>query len=252
MLTKYKMDLKYKKIIAAFLGVCLVLGISASAWADNGTQSGASSAPTQQNGGAPGRMGRPNGGNNGMNGGFGGGQPGDMPETSDSERPDDMPEMPDGERPDDMPEMPDGEQPGDMPEMPDGEPPMNGMPGDMPGMAWGKLVDDGVISQETCDAIEEYIKENAPDKPDDDTAAGDSERPEPPEKPADDDGTEPPEKPEGDGSEPPEKPDDGELTDGIPGLTEELLDALLDAGIITEDEYEALLELVPAGDVSKA
>lgn len=240
MLSKYKMDLKYKKIIAAFLGVCLVLGISASAWADNGTQSSTASAPTQQNGGAPGRMGRPNGGSDGMNGGFGGGQPGDMPETSDSERPDDMPEMPDGE------------QSGDMPEMPDGERPMNGMPGNMPGMAWGKLVDDGVISQETCDAIEEYIKENAPDKPDDDTAAGDSERPEPPEKPADDDGTEPPEKPDGDESEPPEKPDDGELTDGIPGLTEELLDALLDAGIITEDEYEALLELVPAEDVSKA
>lgn len=161
MLSKYKMDIKYKRIIAAFLGVCLVLGISATAWADNGTQSSTASAPTQQSGSKPGRMGRPNG-NDGMNGGFGGGQPGDMPEA------------PDGERPDDMPEMPD------------------------------------------------------------------------------DDGTEPPEKPEGDESEPPELPDDGERIDGIPGLTEELLDALLDAGIITEDEYEALLELVPAVDVSEA
>ena len=51
---------------------------------------------------------------------------------------------------------------------------------------------------------------------------------------------------------PPELPEDGEHIDGIPGLTEELLDALLDAGIITEDEYEALLELVPAVDVSEA
>lgn len=135
-----------------------------------------------------------------------------------------------------------------MPEAPDGERP-DDMPGDMPGMAWSKFVEDGVISQETCDAIEEYIKENAPDKPDD-TADG-SERPEPPAKP-DDDGTEPPEKPEGDESEPPELPEDGERFDGIPGLTEELLDALLDAGIITEDEYEALLELVPAVDVSEA
>ena len=210
MLTKYKMDIRYKRMIAAFLGVCLVLGISATAWADNGTQSGTASAPTQQSGSKPGRMGRPNG-NDGMNGGFGGGQPGDMPEA------------PDGERPDDMPEM--------------------------PGMAWSKLVEDGVISQETCDAIEEYIKENAPDKPDD--AADGSERPEPPAKP-DDDGTESPEKPEGDESEPPELPEDGEHIDGIPGLTEELLDALLDAGIITEDEYEALLELVPAVDVSEA
>lgn len=231
MLTKYKMDIRYKRMIAAFLGVCLVLGISATAWADNGTQSGTASAPTQQSGSKPCRMGRPNG-NDGMNGGFGGGQPGDMPEAPDGERPDDMPEMPDGERPDDMPEMPDGER-----------------PGDMPGMAWSKLVEDGVISQETCDAIEEYIKENAPDKPDD--AADSSERPEPPAKP-DDDGTEPPEKPEGDESEPPELPEDGERFDGIPGLTEELLDALLDAGIITEDEYEALLELVPAVDVSEA
>ena len=210
MLTKYKMDIRYKRMIAAFLGVCLVLGISATAWADNGTQSSTASAPTQQSGSKPGRMGRPNG-NDGMNGGFGGGQPGDMPEA------------PDGERPDDMPEM--------------------------PGMAWSKLVEDGVISQETCDAIEEYIKENAPDKPDD--AADGSERPEPPAKP-DDDGTESPEKPEGDESEPPELPEDGEHIDGIPGLTEELLDALLDAGIITEDEYEALLELVPAVDVSEA
>lgn len=211
MLSKYKMDIKYKRIIAAFLGVCLVLGISATAWADNGTQSSTASAPTQQSGSKPGRMGRPNG-NDGMNGGFGGGQPGDMPEA------------PDGERPDDM-------------------------PGNMPGMAWSKFVEDGVISQETCDAIEEYIKENAPDKPDD--AADSSERPEPPARP-DDDGTEPPEKPEGYESEPPELPEDGEHIDGIPGLTEELLDALLDAGIITEDEYEALLELVPAADVSEA
>ena len=211
MLTKYKMDIRYKRMIAAFLGVCLVLGISATAWADNGTQSGTASAPTQQSGSKPDRMGRPNG-NDGMNGGFSGGQPGDMPEA------------PDGERPDDM-------------------------PGDMPGMAWSKLVEDGVISQETCDAIEEYIKENAPDKPDD--AADGSERPEPPAKP-DDDGTEPPEKPEGDESERPELPEDGEHIDGIPGLTEELLDALLDAGIITEDEYEALLELVTAVDVSEA
>ena len=172
MLTKYKMDIRYKRMIAAFLGVCLVLGISATAWADNGTQSGTASAPTQQSGSKPCRMGRPNG-NDGMNGGFGGGQPGDMPEA------------PDGERPDDMPEMPDGE------------------------------------------------------------------RPEPPAKP-DDDGTEPPEKPEGDESEPPELLEYGEHIDCIPGLSEELLDALLDAGIITEDEYEALLELVPAVDVSEA
>ena len=78
MLTKYKMDIRYKRMIAAFLGVCLVLGISATAWADNGTQSGTASAPTQQSGSKPCRMGRPNG-NDGMNGGFGGGQPGDMP-----------------------------------------------------------------------------------------------------------------------------------------------------------------------------
>ena len=86
MLTKYKMDIRYKRMIAAFLGVCLVLGISATAWADNGTQSSTASAPTQQSGSKPCRMGRPNG-NDGMNGGFGGGQPGDMPEAPDGERP---------------------------------------------------------------------------------------------------------------------------------------------------------------------
>lgn len=203
MLTKCKMNPKYKRIIAAFLGVCLVLSVSATAWADNGTQSGTSSSQPQQVGSKPGRMGKPNGSLSDI-------QPGDMPE------------MPDGERPDDMPEMPDGERP----------------MGGMPGMVWSMLVEDGVISPETCDAIEEYIKENAPDKPAD--AGDDDERPEPPEKP------------EGDDSDPPELPEDGEPIDGIPGLTEELLDALLNAGIITESEYEALLELVPTENVSKA
>lgn len=215
MLTKCKMNPKYKRIIAAFLGVCLVLSVSATAWADNGTQSGTSSSQPQQVGSKPGRMGKPNGSLSDI-------QPGDMPE------------MPDGERPDDMPEMLDGERPDDMPEMPDGERPMGGMPG----MVWSMLVEDGVISQETCDAIEEYIKENAPDKPAD--AGDDNERPEPPEKPA------------GDESDPLELPEDGEPINGIPGLTEELLDALLNAGIITESEYEALLELVPTENVSKA
>lgn len=203
MLTKCKMNPKYKRIIAAFLGVCLVLSVSATAWADNGTQSGTSSSQPQQVGSKPGRMGKPNGSLSDI-------QPGDMPE------------MPDGERPDDMPEMPDGERP----------------MGGMPGMVWSMLVEDGVISQETCGAIEEYIKENAPDKPAD--AGDDNERPEPPEKP------------ECDESDPPELPEDGEPIDGIPGLTEELLDALLNAGIITESEYEALLELVPTENVSKA
>ena len=239
MLTKCKMNPKYKRIIAAFLGVCLVLSVSATAWADNGTQSGTSSSQPQQVGSKPGRMGKPNGSLSDI-------QPGDMPEMPDGERPDDMPEMPDGERPDDMPEMPDGERPDDMPEMPDGERPddMPEMPdgerpmGGMPGMVWSMLVEDGVISQETCDAIEEYIKENAPDKPAD--AGDDNERPEPPEKPV------------GDESDPLELPEDGEPINGIPGLTEELLDALLNAGIITESEYEALLELVPTENVSKA
>jgi hypothetical protein len=85
-------------------------------------------------------------------------------------------------------------------------------------------VKDGTISQETYDAIKKYMDENKPERP---TAGGeedskpemkDGEKPELPEE------GEKPELPEA--GEKPEKPD--------------LLKDLLDAEVITQDEYDAL------------
>ena len=87
-------------------------------------------------------------------------------------------------------------------------------------------VKDGTISQETCDAIKKYMDENKPERP---TAGGeedskpemkDGEKPELPEE------GEKPELPEA--GEKPEKPD--------------LLKDLLDAEVITQDEYDALVK----------
>lgn len=80
-----------------------------------------------------------------------------------------------------------------------------------------KLLEDGVIDEDTYNAIEDYLKQNAPE---------DSEQ-------ADDD-TEKPELPEIGG-----------------GLDEVQLKSLLDAGVITQEQYDALLELLTdSGDAA--
>lgn len=91
-----------------------------------------------------------------------------------------------------------------------------------------KLLEDGVIDEDTYNAIEEYLKENAPEKPEgeqDDT----QQPPEKPEDEADDDSADQPELPEIGG-----------------GLDEAQLKSLLDAGVITQEQYDTLLEL-PTG-----
>ena len=110
-----------------------------------------------------------------------------------------------------------------------------------------KLLEDGVIDKDTYNAIEEYLKENAPEKPEgeqDDTQ-------QPPEKPEgeQDDTQQPPEKPEGeaddDSAEQPEMPEVGG------GLDEAQLKSLLDAGVITQEQYDTLLELLSgSGDAA--
>ena len=82
-----------------------------------------------------------------------------------------------------------------------------------------KLLEDGVIDKDTYNAIEEYLKENAPEKP---------------EGEADDDSAEQPEMPEIGG-----------------GLDEAQLKSLLDAGVITQEQYDTLLELLTgSGDAA--
>ena len=107
-------------------------------------------------------------------------------------------------------------------------------PKDMPSRVdTRKLLEDGVIDEDTYNAIEEYLKENAPEKPEgeqDDT----QQPPEKPEDEADDDSADQPELPEIGG-----------------GLDEAQLKSLLDAGVITQAQYDTLLELLTgSGDAA--
>ena len=89
------------------------------------------------------------------------------------------------------------------------------------------MVTKGVISQETCNKIKSYMEEHKPaDLPDGQPTANIPEMSG--EKPAD--GQTPPEKPEG------EKPADA------PGMGGGLLADLLKDGVITQAEYDALIE----------
>lgn len=108
------------------------------------------------------------------------------------------------------------------------------VPKDMPSRVdTRKLLEDGVINEDTYNAIEEYLKENAPEKPEgeqDDT----QQLPEKPEDEADDDSADQPELPEIGG-----------------GLDEAQLKSLLDAGVITQEQYDTLLErLTGSGDAA--
>ena len=121
-------------------------------------------------------------------------------------------------------------------------------PKDMPSrIDTKKLLEDGVIDEDTYNAIEAYLKENAPEKPE-----GEQENTQqPPEKPEgeQDDTQKLPEKPEGEQSDgDTEKPELPEIGDG---LDEVQLKSLLDAGVITQEQYDTLLELLTgSGDAA--
>ena len=200
------------------------------------------------------------------------GQQGEAPQNGQQSPQGEMPQAPEGEAPADMRQAPQGEAPqnGQQPPMmgqqppqaPQGEAPANNGQQSSQGVApqmeqkrqrrskmdhgqtpqgdkgrasqnqehgrpfidFEACVKDGTISQETYDAIKKYMDENKPERP---TAGGeedskpemkDGEKPELPEE------GEKPELPEA--GEKPEKPD--------------LLKDLLDAEVITQDEYDAL------------
>lgn len=126
------------------------------------------------------------------------------------------------------PQIPGGNENGQAPsdngqQAPQGEGPKDGF-GFMP---LEEYVKDGTISQETYDAITKYMDENKPELPE---GAEEGERPELP------DGAE-----EG---ERPELPDDA-AEDSMPKMKEgegpDLLNDLLSAGVITQEEYDALV-----------
>lgn len=98
---------------------------------------------------------------------------------------------------------------------------------------------NGTISEDTYTAIEEYFKQNPPKRPDGE---------------ADFDGQEPPAKPDGeanfDRQEPSANPDDKADFNGRRPpqggmLNADMLQALLDANVITTDEYNTLFAALP-------
>ena len=131
-----------------------------------------------------------------------------------------------------------------------------------PDSIWQKLADEGVISEETLSAIQQYLQENRPDMPEGNgqSGSGAPEMPDnngqsgaAPEKP---DGSQPdgerpndaPEMPDGNqpnGSGAPEMPNgNGQPNGNQPGgamISESLLNDLLNANIITQAEYDAIL-----------
>ena len=124
------------------------------------------------------------------------------------------------------PEKPEGDlQPGgkNPPSKPGDSSSDDAKPADAPRDSLRKLVEDGTLSQTTYDAIREYMKNNAPSSADSQT---------PPEKPEDDSSRQPPEKPDGENAPAGQRP-------GM--LTQEMLKTMLEANVITEEEYNTLL-----------
>ncbi len=122
------------------------------------------------------------------------------------------------------------------------------------------LVEQGIISQDTLDAILKFMEENRPALPEGDNGQNGT----PPEKPDGQQSGNAPQMPNGqqpgnapqmpDGQQPgnapqmpdghqpgdaPQMPDEGGQR--MPMLNQELLEQLLDADVITQDEYDAIL-----------
>ena len=122
------------------------------------------------------------------------------------------------------------------------------------------LVEQGIISQDTLDAILKFMEENRPALPEGDNGQNGT----PPEKPDGQQSGNAPQMPDGqqpgnapqmpDGQQPgnaPQMPDDQQPGDApqmpdeggqrMPMPNQELLEQLLDADVITQDEYDAIL-----------
>lgn len=106
-----------------------------------------------------------------------------------------------------------------------------------------QLVRDGVIDQELCEKIMDYMKEHAPQAQSEETVSTEGSQP-----PALPDGTAPAE-----GSEPPAAPANVQgRTDGMEqsGFEEQLLKDLLDNSIITREQYDLLLAKIAVVDTA--
>ena len=140
----------------------------------------------------------------------------------------------------------------------------NEKPDNLPGtsLSLKELVEKGVIDQETMEKIEKYMEENAPALPDAQSGATPADGTTPPEKPDENqaaaDGTTPPEKPDvsqvpADGSTPPALPDGTQAPEDA-GMMEQddLLARLVEAGILTQEQADAIQALTPAAPAETA
>ena len=114
----------------------------------------------------------------------------------------------------------------------------NGQPGMR--LDFEQLVKDGVIDQELCDKILNYMKEHAPQgQPGGSVPTEDSQ------SPVQSDGNTPAE-----GSQPPARPEGVQGQQG--GFEEQLLKDLLDNSIITQEQYDLLLARITVADTEAA
>ena len=109
------------------------------------------------------------------------------------------------------------------------------------------LVEKGIIDQETADKIEEYLQNNAPAQPAEGQAPADGTAPaQPEENQAAAEGTTPPEAPVN-GQMPPEMP-----AGTAQGLPAELTAKLVEEGLLTQEQADAISALNAAGGTEAA
>ncbi len=226
-----------KKYLAIAVALVMVASLSVSAFADWTPDSNNEASSTEQQ--MPGNF-QPG---QGPNGGFGmngqppmmGGQAPDMNGQApmmNSEIPSDLPEF-NGQAPEMNGQQPmmGGRGPGMMGQQ------SNGAPGFID---FDSMVTDGVISQETCDKIKAYMEENKPaDLPEMNGEAPSGETP-----------ADMPTRPEMNGEapdmngQPPEMNGEAPEFDGESPMVNGLLNDLLEASIITQAEYDALVAAI--------
>lgn len=246
-----------KKALAIICAVAVVLSLSVTAFADGPSQNQSSGFSQHM----PGNFQQGQGPNMGGQPPMMGGQPPMMNGQAPSgEAPSDLPERPefDGEAPDFSGEAPEFD--GQAPDM-NGRPPMMGGQGQFGAPAFvdfDTMVEDGVISQDTYDKIKAYMEENKPD----DLPEMNGEAPkmgsQPPmmngQAPDGEAPTDLPERPEMNGEAPADLPEPPEMNGEAPefdgkapefdaenSFVNGLLNDLLEAEVITQAEYDALV-----------
>lgn len=144
--------------------------------------------------------------------------------------------------------IPQGNQPPQMGGGNGGQPPEingeNGMGGALG--SWNSLFEDGVIDEDTLNAVEEYLMSEMPEGDKRPNMSENGEKPQMPE-----DGNLPPMPNNSKMPEPAESFDrerpampEGEKIEGYPGITVEILDALLENEIIDKDTYDIISTLI--------